>query len=81
MISDEFEQVMELPEINEIKRQMLSRKALGASMSGSGSAVYGIFLNEKKAKACAESLIKTYHHVFLTKPLKDGCRIETCDSY
>jgi 4-diphosphocytidyl-2-C-methyl-D-erythritol kinase len=77
---NEFEQVMELPEINEIKRQMLSHKALGASMSGSGSAVYGIFLNEKKAKACAESLKKTYHHVFLTKPLKDGCRIETCDS-
>ena len=76
---NEFEQVMELPEINEIKRQMLSCKALGTSMSGSGSAVFGIFLNEKKAKACAEFLEKNYSRVFLTKPLKDGCRIETLD--
>ena len=73
---NEFEQVMELPEINAIKRDMLSCKALGTSMSGSGSAVYGIFISEKKAQACVEFLKKNYNHVFLTKPLKDGCRVE-----
>ena len=76
---NEFEQVMELPEIRQIKQQMLSCKALGTSMSGSGSAVYGIFLNEKKAQACVNILNENYNHVFLTKPVKDGCRIETCD--
>lgn len=74
---NEFEQVMELPEINAIKRDMLSCKALGTSMSGSGSAVYGIFISEKKAQACVEFLKKNYNHVFLTKPLKDGCHVET----
>ena len=73
---NEFEQVMELPEINEIKREMIACKALGASMSGSGSAVYAIFLNQKKAEKCVNILTEKYNNVFLTKPLKDGCRVE-----
>ncbi len=76
---NEFEQVMELPEINEIKRLMLSCKALGSSMSGSGSAVFAIFLNRKKAEACVEILKERYLKVFLAQPVKDGCRIENIE--
>lgn len=74
---NEFEQVMELPEINEIKKLMLSAKALGSSMSGSGSATYAVFLNKKKAEKCVDILKEKYNKVFLTEPLKDGCRVET----
>ncbi len=74
---NEFEQVMELPEINEIKKLMLSAKALGSSMSGSGSATYAVFLNRKKAEKCVDILKEKYNKVFLTEPLKDGCRVET----
>lgn len=73
---NEFEQVMELEEINEIKKQMMSCKALGASMSGSGSAVYAIFLNDKKARNCVNILKEKYKNVYLTKPIKTGCVIE-----
>ena len=73
---NEFEQVMELDEINEIKRMMLGEKALGASMSGSGSAVYAIFIDEKKAQNCANILKEKYNKVFLTQPTKVGCFIE-----
>lgn len=73
---NEFEQVMALDEINEIKRTMLKAKALGASMSGSGSAVYAIFNNEKKAQACVNILREKYNHLFLTEPTKVGCFIE-----
>lgn len=73
---NEFEQVMELSEINEIKRTMMRSKALGASMSGSGSAVYAIFRNEKKAQKCADLLKEHYHSVFITQPIKVGCTIE-----
>lgn len=73
---NEFEQVLELPEINEIKRMMRSAKALGASMSGSGSAVYGVFLEEKKAQKCVNILKEKYNKVFLTRPVKDGCYVE-----
>jgi 4-diphosphocytidyl-2-C-methyl-D-erythritol kinase len=34
------------PELNEIKSNFYEREALYASMSGSGSAVYGIFQND-----------------------------------
>ena len=73
---NEFEQVMQLDEINEIKRTMLGAKALGASMSGSGSAVYAIFHNEKKAQTCVNILKENYSKVFLTAPTKEGCFIE-----
>ena len=73
---NEFEQVMELPVINEIKKQMIAHKALGASMSGSGSAVFAIFNNEKKAQICVNILKEKYNNTFLTQPIKDGCRIE-----
>lgn len=72
---NEFEQVMELPVINKIKRTMMSCKALGASMSGSGSAVYAIFIDEKKAEKCANILKENYNRVFLTQPTKEGCMI------
>lgn len=73
---NEFEQVMELPVIKEIKKTMIRSKALGASMSGSGSAVYAIFLDEKKALRCAETLREEYKKVFVTQPIKNGCSIE-----
>ena len=73
---NEFEQVLELPEINDIKKTMLRCKALGASMSGSGSAVYGIFLDEKKAQKCVNILKENYEKVFLTQPIKEGCYVE-----
>ena len=73
---NEFEQVMQLDEINDIKRAMMKAKAYGASMSGSGSAVYAVFGDEKKAAACADMLKESYDRVFLTKPIKNGCFIE-----
>lgn len=73
---NEFEQVMELGEINDIKKLMLREKALGASMSGSGSAVYAIFNSEKKAQNCVNILKEKYNKVFLTQPIKTGCFIE-----
>ncbi len=73
---NEFEQVLSLPLINDIKKRMMSLSAIGASMSGSGSAVFGIFLNEKKAKLCVEELKKDFDKVFLCEPIKNGALIE-----
>lgn len=76
---NEFEQVLELPEINAIKKTMIKCKAQGASMSGSGSATYAIFLDEKKAAKCVNVLKENYNKVFLTRPIADGCRIELAE--
>ena len=44
-------------------------------MSGSGSAVFGIFTSESRAKKCCVELKEAYKEVFLCKPVKDGCKI------
>lgn len=45
-----------LPQIGQIKEALLSRGALAAVMTGSGSAVFGLFANEAAAKAAVEAL-------------------------
>lgn len=74
MLND-FEIALNLDEIKDVKRVMLKNKALGACMSGSGSAVFAVFNSEKKAQKCCEALKKDYKEVFLCEPVKEGCRI------
>ena len=73
---NEFEEVLKLDEITESKRTMLKNKAIGASMSGSGSAVYGIFDSEKSAVRCMEKMRDKYKNLYVCAPIKDGCKIE-----
>ena len=44
------------PEIGKIKEALLQEGAQGALMCGSGSAVFGLFQNEKEARAAADRL-------------------------
>lgn len=50
----------ELDKVEEIKKEMLNAGAMGSLMSGSGSAVYGIFDNKEKAKKGYKILSKKY---------------------
>lgn len=74
-LHNDFEEVLKLDEIKKVKDIMYSEKALGAAMSGSGSAVFALFLNEKAANKCAEKLKESYEEVFVTTPVKTGCEI------
>ncbi|MDE5968851.1 MAG: 4-(cytidine 5'-diphospho)-2-C-methyl-D-erythritol kinase, partial [Muribaculaceae bacterium] len=51
-IRNGFEQsvVTLLPEVEEIKRKLIDAGAIYTSMSGSGSAVYGLFTDDKKSQ-------------------------------
>lgn len=53
------------PEIEKIKLDLRAAGALNAVMSGSGSAVFGIFAGEKDALKAYESLAGRYHQVRL----------------
>ena len=75
-VFNDFELALGLPEVNEIKKIMLSQKAEGSGMSGSGSAVFGIFTSKRKAQRCYDELKKTYDKTFLCKPIKIGCSVE-----
>jgi 4-diphosphocytidyl-2-C-methyl-D-erythritol kinase len=50
----------EIPEIEDLKRRMLNAGAIASSMSGSGTAVYGIF----RAAVCAEGAIESIKRSF-----------------
>ena len=51
-----FEQAVQLEEVDDIKSVMLDNNALSAVMTGSGSAVFGLFDSEEQAEICAEKL-------------------------
>lgn len=76
---NDFEEALQIPQVAEIKKIMYQNKAKGALMTGSGSAVYGLFSSERHAKKCIEVLKENYQDVFLCKPVKDGCKIVSVD--
>lgn len=55
--------------ISEIKNTMLDFGALGASMSGSGPTVLGIFSTEAEAQTAMDTLSPLYPETFLTTPV------------
>jgi 4-diphosphocytidyl-2-C-methyl-D-erythritol kinase len=55
-------------EIFEIKDSMFDSGALGASMTGTGSAIFGIFINCAEAAAARDKLLKVGYDVRLSKP-------------
>lgn len=60
-------------EVLEIEKAMNFNGSLGACMTGSGSAVFGLFNDFQKAKSCKEVLMKKYAKTFLCEPvLGDG---------
>ncbi len=71
-LHNDFEEVLSLDVINSIKSVMLKSKAFGTAMSGSGSAVFGLFLTKKSAVKCAEKLRAEYSDVYVTTPVNDG---------
>jgi 4-diphosphocytidyl-2-C-methyl-D-erythritol kinase len=54
--------------IGEIKEKLGDRGAMGAVMTGTGSAVFGIFAEESSAREAYEDLKGTYRECYLTKP-------------
>jgi 4-diphosphocytidyl-2-C-methyl-D-erythritol kinase len=64
-----FEDIMPRgkPDINEIKGILLDNGALGAVMTGSGPAVFGLFDSGSSAKAAYEQLKSDYKDCFLTE--------------
>ena len=65
-----FEQTLaSREEIGDIKRILLDKGALGSVMTGTGSAVFGIFERVSEAKAAAEELSARYSEVIVTAPV------------
>ena len=57
-------------DINYIKSMMITYGAYGAQMTGSGSAVFGLFRCQEDAEAAAKSLKETYPCTFCVSKVK-----------
>lgn len=53
--------------VNQVKHVLIHHGALGAAMSGTGSAVFGLFEQKEEAKAAFEELATLYPETFLTQ--------------
>jgi 4-diphosphocytidyl-2-C-methyl-D-erythritol kinase len=62
-----------IPEVAELEQSLLASGALGASMSGSGTAVYGIFHDEKAAGIGKDTVDAPFIGVY--KPVSRGVEI------
>lgn len=69
---NKFEEVVAAPEIESIKTAMTDMGAVGACMTGSGSAVFGIFDDEEKADDCAQKMKNDYECVYNVHPVSHG---------
>lgn len=59
----------EYPDILEIKRKLVNLGAVGALVSGSGSSVFGLFLQPEPAREAVERLKKREWQVFLAETI------------
>ena len=75
-LSNDFDSVIKLSGVEDIKRIMRLCCALGCQMTGSGSAVYALFDKKDAATRCYNELLKHYRNVFLCKPDMEGARTE-----
>lgn len=66
-ISNRFDEVLEIDEVQQIKKKMLEVGALAACMTGSGSAVFGIYDKKTEMSEITDSL-KPFGEVFVIKP-------------
>ena len=69
-----LEEVCELPQVELYKNIMLQCGALGAVMTGSGSAVIGLFDNKRAVRHVHRKLLTHADAVFITRPVPYGAR-------
>lgn len=72
-IYNRFEMVINFDELFRIKDILNKSGALNSCLTGTGSAVYGIFDDKEKANYCKNILEKDYNEIFLVEPLNCGC--------
>ncbi|WP_312641447.1 4-(cytidine 5'-diphospho)-2-C-methyl-D-erythritol kinase [Hydrogenoanaerobacterium sp.] len=70
-----FEEVTTFESIGTIKRVMMQYGCLGAAMTGSGTAVFGLFESRRLARRCANKLMGSCKSVFITHPIEHGVKV------
>ena len=75
---NKFEEILEFKEILKIKNDLTKHGAINALITGSGSAIYGIFKKESEALICTKKLSKKYQNIFCTKRTNFSNLLSVC---
>lgn len=75
LLENVLEQAVFLPEVQDLRRQLCQNGALGSRMTGSGTAVFGLFAEKKPALRCARQLYQRGGSVFVVRPVAYGPRL------
>ncbi len=75
-VSNTLEKVVEKyhPEINDIKKLMIENGAISSVMTGSGSAVFGLFKDSASLNRAQKKAKEIYPYVFMTKTVNYGVK-------
>ena len=68
-LQNDFERLVPLEEIKQIRNVLRENGALGARMTGSGSAVYGIFAQEGAAERARQAMAQQPVQAWLARPI------------
>lgn len=68
-LGNRFDDALAIPEVQFIKTALLESGAMNAVMTGSGSAVFGIYESETAAQAAAEKLDRNLGAIFTVVPV------------
>lgn len=69
-IGNVFDEVLQLPDVVRIKEIMRENGTMGCSMTGSGSAVFGLFEDKRTASVCVEALEDIGFTAFVCHPYR-----------
>ena len=69
-----FEQVVLVPERADIKSILRRNGSVCEMMSGSGSAIFGLFKTKSEASVAVRDIKKHYGRVYLAEPVKQGVK-------
>lgn len=75
-LGNAFERALKLEDTERLRKALLAGGALGACMTGSGSAVFGIFEDRDDANRCADDLEDSCECVFVAQPVSRGCFLD-----
>ncbi len=75
LMANDLEKAAASRDTQPIKKQLMEQGALGAVMTGSGAAVFGVFDSEEKAKKAFSYFKTKVRSVFLAKPVDFGASI------
>ncbi len=74
-VGNSFERPLDLPHTAHIRKQMKQHGAIASALSGSGSAVFGLFADDAAANRATAALSPDYPQTFLCRPC-DGIQCE-----